>query len=133
MNYIKEKNSRNIAINYSKNSVLADGLTYGMYQILLEHLKETEFIKRLVSSEEIISALRGRKSATELNIMKEAIEETLKIFNETRTFIKPGLTEIEISDRVKKIVELKKGRWLIWILELIIKDTVQIYKGPGMF
>ena len=113
VNYIQEKNPGKIAINHSKNSVLADGLTYGMYQILLEHLEGTDFTKRLVSSEGIISALRGRKSSTELNLMKDAIEETLKIFNETRTFIKPGVTEIEISDRVKKIVE-EKGFELGW-------------------
>jgi Xaa-Pro aminopeptidase len=70
VNYLSQKNPGSIAINHSKNSVLADGLTYGMYQVLLEHLRGTDFIKRLVSSEEIISALRGRKSQTELNIMK---------------------------------------------------------------
>jgi len=113
LNYIQVKNPNKIAINYSKNSVLGDGLTYGMYQILCEHLEGTHFTNRLVSSEGIISALRGRKSSTELNIMKEAIEETLKIFNETRTFIKPGVTEIEISDRVKKIVE-ERGFSLGW-------------------
>ena len=111
--YIQEKNPGKIAINYSKNSVLADGLTYGMYQVLLEHLEGTDFTKRLVSSEGIISALRGRKSSTELNIMKEAIKETLKIFNETTTFIKPGVTEIEISDKVKKIVD-ERGFELGW-------------------
>jgi len=113
VNYIQRKNPGKIAINHSKNSVLADGLTYGMYQILLEHLEGTDITRRLVSSEGIISALRGRKSLTELNIMKDAIEETLKIFNETTTFIKPGVTEIEISDRVKKIVE-ERGFELGW-------------------
>ena len=113
LKYIQEKDPDKIAINYSKNSVLGDGLTYGMYQILCEHLEGTDFTKRFVSSEGIISALRGRKSSTELNIMKEAIEETLKIFKETKTFIKPGVTEIEISDRVKKIVE-ERGFSLGW-------------------
>ncbi len=47
-------------------------------KFLLEHLEGTEYAKRLVSSEEIISALRGRKSATEVALMKEAIKETLK-------------------------------------------------------
>jgi Xaa-Pro aminopeptidase len=113
VNYLSEKNPGSIAINHSKNSVLADGLTYGMYQVLLEHLRGTDFLKRLVSSEGIISSLRGRKSQTELGIMKEAIQETLKIFDETKSFIKPGVTEIEIANRVKKIAEAR-GFGLGW-------------------
>ena len=101
--YIARKNPSKIAINFSKNSVLADGLTYGMYQILLEHLEGTEYAKRLISSEEIISALRGRKSATEVAIMKEAVNETLKIFDAVTRYMKPGMTEIDVANYVRKL------------------------------
>src|SRR4030066_1723496 len=111
--YIKSKDPKNIAINYSKDSVLADGLTHGMHQILLDHLEGTDHVNRLVSSEEIISALRGRKSTTELSIIKEAIKETLKIFDSVTRFIKPGVSEIQIADFIKKIV-VKKGFGLAW-------------------
>jgi len=111
--YIKSKDPKNIAINYSKDSVLADGLTYGMYQIFLDHLQGTDYVNRLVSSEEIISALRGRKSATEISIMREAIKETLKIFDSVTKYIKPGVSEIQIADFIKKIV-VKKGFGLAW-------------------
>lgn len=111
--YLKSKNPSKIAINYSKNSVLADGLTYGMYNILLEHLDGSGFTKRLISSEEIISSLRGRKSATELSIMKEAVNETIKIFDETTRFIKPGVTEIEIAEFMKRKVK-ERGFGLAW-------------------
>jgi len=113
LEYLNEKNPQQIAINYSKNSNLADGLTHGMYLILLDHLKETDFGKRLISSEEIVSALRGRKSPAELSIMKEAVEETLKIFDQTSKFIKPGITELEIANFIKKIVN-EKGFGLAW-------------------
>ncbi len=111
--YLAKKNPKNIAVNFSKNSNLADGLTHGMYLILLEHLKGTDFGNRLISSEEIISALRGRKSQTELDIMKEAIKITLEIFDETTKFIKPGRSEIEISNFVKEITA-KRGFGLAW-------------------
>lgn len=111
--YLTKKNPKNIAINYSRNSNLADGLTHGMYLILLEHLKGTEFANRLISSEDIISALRGRKSKTELDIMKEAIKKTLEIFDEMTKFIKPGRSEIEISNYVKGITQ-KLGFELAW-------------------
>jgi Xaa-Pro aminopeptidase len=111
--YLKQKEPKNIAINFSKNSVLADGLTYGMYQLLLDHLQGTLYSERLISSEEIISALRGRKSNAELNTMKKAALETLIIFDETTKFIKPGLTELDIAAFVKKTA-LERGFGLAW-------------------
>lgn len=111
--YLKKKDPKKIAINYSKNSVLADGLTYGMYQILLDHLEGTGFSERLISSEEIISALRGRKSSTEMNIMKEAVDETLKIFDRVTGYLKPGMTEIDVADFVRKLTA-EKGFGYSW-------------------
>jgi Xaa-Pro aminopeptidase len=111
--YLKKKNPDKIAVNYSKNSVLADGLTYGMHQILLDHLERTDFAERLITSEEIISALRGRKSSTEFQIMKEAVDETLKIFDKVTGFIKPGMTEIEVAEFVRQIT-LEKGFDFAW-------------------
>ncbi|MCH8033668.1 MAG: aminopeptidase P family protein [Bacteroidetes bacterium] len=124
--YLQDKDPQSIAINYSKNSVLADGLSYGLYQLLLEHLDGTGYSERLISSEDIISALRGRKSAAELKIMKEAVEETLKIFDEATLYIKPGVSEIEVADFVKKIAE-EKGFELAW------EDThcPAVFAGPN--
>ena len=124
--YLQDKDPKSIAINYSKNSVLADGLSYGLYQILIEHFDGTGYAERLISSEDIISALRGRKSAAELKIMKEAVEETLKIFDEATLFIKPGVSEIEVADLVKKIAE-EKGFELAW------EDThcPAVFAGPN--
>ena len=111
--YLKKKNPGKIAINYSKNAVLADGLTYGMHQVLLDHLEGTGLADRLISSEEIISALRGRKSSTELQIMKKAVDETLKIFDEVTGFIKPGMTEFEVAESVRQIT-LERGFEFAW-------------------
>ena len=78
--YVKKKNPQTIAINYSVNSVLSDGLTHGMYLLLMDYLKGTGYENKIVSAEEIISPLRGRKSDKELAIMQEAVDETLKDF-----------------------------------------------------
>ncbi len=112
-NYITKKHPQNIAINYSKTAIPADGLTYGMYQVLLEHLEGTDYPNRLVSSEEIISALRGRKSSTELSLMKEAVKETLRIFDMVTGYMKPGMTEIDIANFVKEKY-MEKGFLPAW-------------------
>ena len=88
---------KRIAINYSTNDVTADGLSYGLYLTLMEYLKQSEFADRLESSEAIISSLRGRKSKTEISYIKEAIQETLNIFNEVSAYVKSGMTEFEVA------------------------------------
>jgi len=102
-----------IAINFSRNSTLADGLTYGLYLELLDHLKDTKHAHSLISSEDIVAALRGRKSAIELNNIKEAIKETLVIFDEVTKYLKPGITEKQVAAYVKDIVK-SKGYELAW-------------------
>jgi Xaa-Pro aminopeptidase len=107
--YVKKKNPQIIAINYSVNSVLSDGLTHGMYLLLMDYLKGTGYENKIVSAEEIISPLRGRKSDKELAIMQEAVDETLKIFDMVTEHIKPGLSEKDIADYVLKVT--RKRFW----------------------
>ena len=111
--YLKKKNPQKIAINYSKNSVLADGLTHGMFLILQDYIKEINFENRVTSSEEIISSLRGRKSPAEISIMRDAVKETLRIFDEAGNFIRPGVSETEIADFIKALTKVD-GYELAW-------------------
>jgi len=113
LEYLNKKKPKKIAVNFSKNSNLADGLTHGMFLILQDILKGTGFEQKLISSEGIISALRGRKSVAEFEIMKKAVNETLKIFDEMTKFIKPGKTEKQIAGFIKKVTE-SKGYGLAW-------------------
>ncbi|HEX9028445.1 MAG TPA: M24 family metallopeptidase, partial [Anaerolineales bacterium] len=89
---------RKIAINYSENDVQADGLTYGMYQLLLEYFEDTPWEQRLVSAEEVIATLRSRKTPTETARIRAAIETTHQIFERTFTFLKAGQTERQVAD-----------------------------------
>jgi Xaa-Pro aminopeptidase len=113
LNYIKEKKPSKIAVNFSKSSALADGLTLGLYLQLLDYLKDTRYEDKLISSEEIVSSLRGRKTPVELSIMREAVKETLKILDEAGNFIKPGKTEIEIAEYIRALAKVE-GYDLAW-------------------
>lgn len=105
-NYLKGLNPKQIAINYSVGSEICDGITYGMYLTLHEYLKEIGMENKLISAEKIVSALRQRKSQTEINFMKTAIDHTLDIFDEVAKFIKPGMKEKDVADFMKS--EVKK-------------------------
>jgi Xaa-Pro aminopeptidase len=86
-----------IAINYSIDSPTADGLTYGRYLKLMELLDGTDFKNRLVTAEDIIAKLRGRKSPEEVRRIKKAIEITLDIYDKVTTHVKPGMTEKQVA------------------------------------
>ena len=87
-----------IAINTSLNDVMADGLTHGMYRALCEILENTPYVGRLCSAENIISALRGRKTAEEVKRIRAAIQTTEEIYAQTFDFARPGTTERQIAD-----------------------------------
>lgn len=131
---LKAYDPKKIAINYSRSSSLADGLTHGVYLELMDILEETPYKDRLVSSENIIAALRGRKSETELKHLKSAIGETLHIFDQVTGFIEPGMSEKDIAGFVKGIVQ-EKGFELSWDEEhcpavFTGPDTAGAHSGP---
>lgn len=95
---LEKLDPQKIAINYSRRDSGADGLTYGLYQILLDYLNDTPFATRLVSAEDIIAALRGRKTPAEVERIRAAIQTTEEIYARTFDYARPGLSERQLAD-----------------------------------
>ncbi|KAB2908076.1 MAG: Xaa-Pro peptidase family protein [Ignavibacteriales bacterium] len=132
--FVQKHDPKTIAVNFSKNMNLADGLTYGLYQILLDHFNGTPYGERLVSSENIVSALRGRKSPDELKIMREAVIITLEIFDEVGKFITKGKTEKEIAQFMTERTQAR-GLTVAWEADscpavFTGPDTAGAHAGP---
>ena len=94
-----------IAINESKNDVAADGLTAGMKSLLVDALTSTPYADRLVSAEDVIGRLRGRKSPTEQERIRRAVQVTEEIYDELDGFLRVGQTELEIQRFVHRRME----------------------------
>jgi len=94
---LQRLNPREIAINYSENDPAADGLTHGMWCMLHRLLSGTPFVGRLISAEDLIGSLRGRKTPLELEAIRRAVETTERLFAEIGAFLRPGRTEREIQ------------------------------------
>jgi Xaa-Pro aminopeptidase len=92
-----------IAVNTSRNNVHADGLTHAMYEFLREYLAGTPYADRLVSAEPVISAMRGRKTPTEQERVRKAVQITDEIFDKAFAQIKVGMTEIEIGEMMQNM------------------------------
>lgn len=88
---------RSLAVNYSESDPAADGLTHGLWLILREALAGSAYADRLVSSEHVVNALRGRKSAEEVARVRAAVRETEEIFDVVTAALGPRMSEIEIA------------------------------------
>jgi Xaa-Pro aminopeptidase len=95
---LERLNPAQIAINYSRADVLADGLDHGLYLLLLDYLEGTPWRERLVSAESVIAALRGRKTSGEVERIRAAVETTRRIFEKTFAYAKPGMSEKLIAN-----------------------------------
>ncbi|MDZ7370086.1 MAG: Xaa-Pro peptidase family protein [candidate division KSB1 bacterium] len=104
---LREFNPASIAVNYSLNDPTADGLTHGMYLMLCDYLRDTPFLSRLISSESLIAALRGRKTPAELELIKEAVAETLDILQSVTSFVRIGMSEKEIAEFIKSQIKAR--------------------------
>jgi Xaa-Pro aminopeptidase len=94
---IEKLDPGSIALNYSESDPAADGLTHGLWLVLSETLAGTPFADRLVSSEAIVNALRGRKSPEEVRRIRAAVADTEEILGGVTAALRAGLTELEIA------------------------------------
>jgi Xaa-Pro aminopeptidase len=115
-----------IAVNYSRESEICDGLTHGMYLNLCDMLSEVGLEDRLMQADQIIGALRQRKTKAELDRIKRAIAETEKIFSEVAPFIRPGRSEREIATFMKDRADERKLSYA-WDE----KVCPAVFTGPG--
>lgn len=82
-----------IALNISRDIPIADGLSCGMRNYLLESLG-AEYEDKIISAEEIIVSFRSAKLKEEIEIIREGVKITEKIIADALTSeaIKPGTT-----------------------------------------
>ena len=95
---LTDLNPAQLALNYSVSDVASDGLGHGLMLLLKEYLAETDLVDRFVSAEEVIGALRGRKSQAEVARIKKAIATTQYLYNQVGEIIEEGKNEVEIAD-----------------------------------
>ena len=95
---LKKLSPSKVAVNFSLNDAMADGIPHGRFLQLEELLKETLPGVRIISAENVISSLISNKSPLERGFVQEAVDVTVKIFEEISDYLKPGLTEKQVFD-----------------------------------
>jgi Xaa-Pro aminopeptidase len=96
-----------IAVNYSLDDPKADGLSHGMFLVLQKYLAGSRFEGSLTSAESIVGALRARKTAGEIERIRGAIAETVRLFGEISDEARLGMSERAIYDFVQQRIDAR--------------------------
>jgi Xaa-Pro aminopeptidase len=110
---LKRLDPRKIAIDFSLDDEMSDGLTHGQFLLLQKILDGTPYGARLVSADGIVSRLRSRKTAPELARIERACAETVDLFAQLDQRLRTGLSEKQIGAIMVEIME-RKGLERAW-------------------
>ena len=116
---------KRIAIDYSLDDEMSDGLTHGQFLLLQEIFAGTPYADRFVSADGIIGRLRSRKTAPELERIKRACAETVDLFAKLNSRLRTGLTEKQIAAIMVEIMTAK-GLTPAWEAE----QCPAVFTGP---
>jgi len=94
-NYLNNINPQKIALNYSEDDVVSDGLSHGMFLKVSSILKDKK--ERFISAAPIIQVVRGKKTKTEIKLITKACRLTEEINHTITSLLKPGMSETEIQ------------------------------------
>jgi len=92
---IDNVNPQLIALNYSINDVIADGLTYGMFLKIKDILSHNH--EKFCTAAPLIQSIKGIKSKTEIKLISEACKLTETINQNITSQLKPDLSETKIQ------------------------------------
>jgi len=104
---------RSIALNYSVDSEICDGITHGMYLGIMDVLHEAGLDDRVLSAEPLMSALREQKSASEIVCIREAIRHTEQIYAVAGDSLRAGMTEEQVAALMRAEVH-RRGLGFAW-------------------
>ncbi len=125
VNQLERFHPARIAVNFSENDNMADGLSHGMFLMLNRYLAGTSFAARFVSSESLMAKLRGRKSPEEIRRIRKNVDLAEEIFRRAGLVMRPGMTEKEVASFILKETDAA-GVETSWEREL----CPSVFTGP---
>lgn len=126
---------KTIAMNYSEFDVASDGLSHGLYMQHMGIFREMDFRGEIVSSQKIMSAIRGFKTEEEIQRMINTIGYAEKIYAAAKGYIAEGKSELDLQRFFQKNSE-KLGASYSWEksynpIVMVGTETVVGHTGPN--
>ncbi len=97
MAVLQKLNPKQIGLNYSLDDVTADGLTHGHWLLLQQLLNGSPYQDRLTTAAPLLARLRGRKTASEVDRIRQAVAMTEEIVNQLTSQIRHGRSERDLA------------------------------------
>jgi len=119
--YVSERDPKSIAVNSSDWIAIADGISHADYLKLVDALGD-KYAKRLVSSENLITAFRTRKVMSEIVFYGELCKSTVDMIEQALDIIEPGVTTLEEVS--------------LWLRDRSLANgfgSIIQFHGPGVF
>ncbi len=110
---LKDLQPKRIALDFSEENPSADGLSVGMFRLLEEAFGLAGFDGEVLSADPVVALVRGIKTQDEIAKIIVACEETQKIFEDAKDFIRPGMNCQDIYAFFQGEVE-RKGFGYSW-------------------
>jgi Xaa-Pro aminopeptidase len=123
---LRRLDPKRIAVNFSVNDPAADGITHGQMLALGAILAGTPYASRLETSERLVAALRGRKTAAEQALIREACDATVAIFEAVTPRLRAGLTEKQFAAMIVEEMRRTPGLAPAWDEE----HCPAVFTGP---
>ena len=117
---------KRIAVNFSVNDPAADGITHGQWLALEAIVAGTPFAGRIVTAEALVAALRGRKTAAERELIRQACDATVLIFEAVTPKLRAGLTEKQFAAMIVEEMKKTPGLTPAWEVE----HCPAVFTGP---
>lgn len=110
---IKKYNIKKLALDICSSDAAADGLTVGNYMKLKEVFKKLDYQVEIKSAFPIISEVRGRKTPSQIALIKDCAIQADKYLRSLPEVCHEGMTSKEVFDYLHEIA-YKDGYGMSW-------------------
>jgi Xaa-Pro aminopeptidase len=132
-NAVRSLNPKVIALNYSEDEGVADGLTAGL-RMMFDRAVGPELSGRIVPAEKIIVSLWNRKVAAEIQLIEKSSRKSAEITADVLRRVTPGVTTARaIFDQIRKRMEeagMQPG-WQEWWCPTVSVGSFRLGKPPS--
>lgn len=130
---LKQYDPKNIVVNIAKDFTFGDGLSYGLYETLKEHVDKV-YVDRFVSNELVPIKVMEIRTATELSLYPHVTEVAFSVMEEafSKKQITPGVTTCEDLEwfMMQKVSDLGLIYWFSPTMDLFREGHEgMIYSG----
>lgn len=104
---IREEKPRTIALNFSEKDSTSDGLSLTGYRVLTEAFRRAGFDGEIISSQMLMKYLRANRSPEEVEKIRFAVQESMKIYEAARPRMKPGMSGMDVQRLFQSLADEK--------------------------